>query len=400
MLRKAWRYRVRLADALREGGIALVELLLDLVEDPLFVFGERHRHTPCTRYGMRRPDASSHTLGGATTRGRVVARRRVTAPERDSSRRSGLPAPRPGPTAGGPGGSAGGRRARRRLAGPMASAPNRGRTRRPPGWPRPTDRASSSSRRAGGPAGRPPGWTPPRRGAGRRAPGRRRRAAPGPTAAMAGPVSTGSGTVTDRVMVAKSPKRTLSVTVRPARPCAPEARPPPRRPCARPRGRARPRVVRGRGRRSARGRPTSAARSGSTGRVVDGVGQLVEVAAVGLPEGVRRAAASGRAARSPTVTTPRRCSRSQRGRPDAPQRLDRQRVEEGQLLARAPRRRRRRRAHARRRRRRLGRLRRQLGQQLHRRHPDRARQAQLVGDPPADRRRRSRRRSRTAAGRR
>ena len=49
MLRKAWRYSVRLADALREGGIALVELLLDLVEDALFVFGERHRPTPCIR---------------------------------------------------------------------------------------------------------------------------------------------------------------------------------------------------------------------------------------------------------------------------------------------------------------------------------------------------------------
>ena len=32
-----------LADLLRERGVALVELLLDLVEDALFVFGERHR---------------------------------------------------------------------------------------------------------------------------------------------------------------------------------------------------------------------------------------------------------------------------------------------------------------------------------------------------------------------
>ncbi len=43
--------------------------------------------------------------------------------------------------------------------------------------------------------------------------------------------------------------------------------------------------------------------------------------------------ASGRAARSPTVTTPRRRSRSQRGRTDAPQRLHRERVQERQLLA-------------------------------------------------------------------
>src|SRR5262245_24080822 len=32
-----------LADLLGERGVALVELLLDLVEDALFVFGERHR---------------------------------------------------------------------------------------------------------------------------------------------------------------------------------------------------------------------------------------------------------------------------------------------------------------------------------------------------------------------
>ena len=62
--------------------------------------------------------------------------------------------------------------------------------------------------------------------------------------------------VADRVMVRKSANRTFSVTVRPARPRAPQPRRRRRRPCARPRGSSSPRSYEVVGRRSARGRPT------------------------------------------------------------------------------------------------------------------------------------------------
>ena len=62
----ACRYRVVWLDLLRERGIALVELLLDLVEDALFVFGERHRPNSLlggALVGPVRP--SSHRRAGA-----------------------------------------------------------------------------------------------------------------------------------------------------------------------------------------------------------------------------------------------------------------------------------------------------------------------------------------------
>src|SRR4029450_8368306 len=102
---------------MREIRIALVELLLDLVQDPLFVLGERHGGTPhSTRYCTR---CTRHPVIGIFPQ--PTSRLNATARHRDvsggSSGPHGLSPARtpfsPSPVA--------------RLAGPMALSPKRAR---------------------------------------------------------------------------------------------------------------------------------------------------------------------------------------------------------------------------------------------------------------------------------
>ena len=76
-----------LADLLRERGVALVELLLDLVEDALFVFGERHRPNSLLGGAPVGPAeaiiaqaADGDNAAGAAHTGRVMCRVRIRPP--------------------------------------------------------------------------------------------------------------------------------------------------------------------------------------------------------------------------------------------------------------------------------------------------------------------------------
>ncbi len=250
---------------------------------------------------------------------------------------------------------------------------------RPSPGPNSGRRQGSAAAPAGG--ARPDTVTPSRRTPGAGSTSSR---SPRATATMAGrPRRAGAGAVDERVMVAKTPKRTLSVTVRPARPWA-----------------------RSREATASAMRTTSTASSSRSSRSL--AERLLVADRLERPVGLDR---RGRRCRGPagggggrwpcrgwderrlverrpgrpTVRTPSRASRSRVAGP-TPHSALRPAAGGGRPAPRpAPRPRRRARgrmpsAGGRG----LGRLRGQLGQQLGRGDADAAGQAELVGDPPAD----------------
>ena len=179
----------------------LLELLLDLTEDPLFVLGKRHRH--------HHPTFSA--ILNAICRIRSDPRRSAGPGPIAGGPRRDQPRPGPRPTA---------------LAGPIAADRTARGRRRSPGW-----RRSSGRRRrgAGSPAGRrsgaarPAGRTlRPTGRAGGRPPAGRSASSGAVAATMAGAVSTAPASGGRPVIVVKPPSRTLSVNVRAATPLAPQ----------------------------------------------------------------------------------------------------------------------------------------------------------------------------------
>ena len=208
--RKAWRYRVVWLTLLRERGIALVELLLDLVEDALFVFGERHRPNSLAPLAPARTDWAI-IAHGAAGRQRVVraATTSVYGPVRLVPARLGRAVvARPGPHCWWP------RRVSfeavagpTRRAGPMAA----GAVALADVVDRPAGRASHAAvaavveASAARPAARS-ARTRPRRAAGRPGAGSTRVEQPAGGGGDGGAASTGPRRpVTERVMVVKSP---------------------------------------------------------------------------------------------------------------------------------------------------------------------------------------------------
>ena len=341
-------------------GVALVELGLDLAEDSLLVLGKRHL-PPLLSVGPGRsasivgrradgsgiPVSSFHSMPASTTRVAISTARTilghasptaVTRRTRARSARCGPPGPpggaRPGPTAARP--AAGraahpGRRGspgrwRRRRSGPG--------WRRRPGWRRPTRPAPTSSRLSWRvpPSASPLTLTPMQPDPGRRVDaGQQGLGLPRdrPRVESVAPAS-----VVERVMVRKSRKRTLSVTVRPARPWRPQAAPRPRRPAAP----ARARGCRGVWWSLGEGllvadRLDGGGRAPRPGRRCRWPGACrCGPAALPSERGQHLDRRGGQVAdgRHPQPFEP-----LQRGRADAPQRLDRQRVQEAEHLVRS-----------------------------------------------------------------
>ena len=225
------------------------------------------------------------------------------------------------------------------------------------------------------------------------------RGAPRAAAAMPCPLSMGSGTVDDRVMVRKLAKRTFRVTVRPARPGA-------RSRVATASAHAHDLAAElvcgrsGRGRRSARGRPTSAHGRRTTGRSSMPLASWWRWRPLACPS-APTSVASGNVRQLADGGDGQPLEPGQRGRSHPPQGLDGQRVQEGQLLARLHHHHARAGPHPGRRGSGLGRLRGQLGDHLHRwPRPTEQASASSSHTLAADRPRRSRAPSRTAGGRR
>ena len=340
------RVEARIGGAHRRGELRVLgKRPLDLLEQPLLVFRERHGTPP--RSSRADPDGSadrrqpSRLLSRKSTSG-SAGRKADGGPSRTVFPRSiGLCSPNVAsvtlhlsscrPSAGG------GSRVPRRLAGRTTPVPNRAAAASAArsASRQPLSRSPSVSCRGAPPAAASPSTPDPDQAdplAGREAP----RTAPTPSRRSPGPRRWRTDRVRDRLSVRKSAKRTLMATVRPAWPAR-------------------------------RSRPAAFSASASSVRRIDvGVGDVDVERRLGAdrllrpgrtPRGrgsrpqasscrctaaaspsAERSRPNGASARSPTVRRPSRRSVSATSLADAPQRVDRQRVQILQHAAgRAPR---------------------------------------------------------------